>query len=132
MYSSADETTAFENPVMGTSVPAPAYFAILSNTPIPVRIAARTIREIETSVPDVSALIPIYLKRLFRHSPIVQIVPPKRNAKVQFFIPGDAGDAFFVIISYSLSRDAKFITPCVIFFTLVTEICIGSVVFCVQ
>ena len=52
----ASETTAFENPVTGTSVPAPAYFAILSNIPNPVRTAAINIRIRVTAIEEVSSL----------------------------------------------------------------------------
>ena len=40
----AGDTTAFANPVIGTSVPAPAWRAILSNTPRAVNTAAITTR----------------------------------------------------------------------------------------
>ncbi len=39
LNSRAGDTTEFAKPVIGTIVPAPACFAILSNTPMPVRIA---------------------------------------------------------------------------------------------
>ena len=42
--SRASETTAFANPVTGTSVPAPARFPILSKIPNPVRIEAIRIK----------------------------------------------------------------------------------------
>ena len=38
-HSSAGDTTLFAKPVIGTIVPAPACLAILSKTPIPVKIA---------------------------------------------------------------------------------------------
>ena len=41
----ADEVTAFENPVTGTSVPAPAFVAILSKNPSEVKRDARTMNE---------------------------------------------------------------------------------------
>ena len=40
LNSSAGETIAFAKPVMGTSVPAPARLATLSNSPRPVSSAA--------------------------------------------------------------------------------------------
>lgn len=40
LNSRAGETTEFAKPVIGTIVPAPECLAILSKTPIPVRIAA--------------------------------------------------------------------------------------------
>ena len=44
--------TAFEKPVIGTRVPAPACLAILSKTPSAVRSEAKKMIERETSVRD--------------------------------------------------------------------------------
>ena len=48
LNSKAGDTTEFANPVMGTSVPAPACFAIFSYIPSPVSKALITISVIET------------------------------------------------------------------------------------
>ena len=53
----ASDTTAFANPVTGTSVPAPAILAILSKTPTDVRIDAIKIRVRVTSVEAVFSSI---------------------------------------------------------------------------
>ena len=45
----AMEQTAFANPVIGTSVPAPANFASTSNQPMPVSRPARKISETDAS-----------------------------------------------------------------------------------
>ena len=49
LNSTAGETTEFAKPVMGTAVPAPACFAILSKTPAPVSIAVITMSVVETA-----------------------------------------------------------------------------------
>ncbi len=49
LNSIAGDTTEFAKPVMGTAVPAPACFAILSKIPEPVRIAVITIRVVQTA-----------------------------------------------------------------------------------
>ena len=46
----AGETTELANPVMGTSVPAPATFAILSKIPSPVSTTAQKISVMEVKV----------------------------------------------------------------------------------
>ena len=48
LNSIAGETIELENPVIGTSVPAPAIFAILSYTLNAVKIAANPIKVIDT------------------------------------------------------------------------------------
>ena len=49
---------ALENPVMGTSVPAPARLAMSSNTPSPVSRYAKKINVTEVHVPASSWLAP--------------------------------------------------------------------------
>lgn len=46
----AGEATAFANPVIGRSVPAPACFAILSYMPMPVKVTDKNISVIEVRV----------------------------------------------------------------------------------
>ena len=96
--------TAFAKPVMGTSVPAPAICAILSNTPNPVRITA-----IRISVSDVRHPASILsspsesLYSLQRKCPTVQMQPPIRNAAVQFLKIGDfaaLSSAYFLYFSF--------------------------------
>ena len=56
LASMADELIEFENPVMGTRVPAPACFAIFSYHPRPVRSALMPTRIMDVHVPaDVSS-----------------------------------------------------------------------------
>ena len=55
LNSSAGDTMAFANPVMGTTVPAPACFAMLSNKPKPVSNAERKISVHEARVPASSS-----------------------------------------------------------------------------
>ena len=50
LHSKAGDTTEFAKPVIGTSVPAPACFAIFSYKPNPVRTALVRIRIIESQV----------------------------------------------------------------------------------
>ena len=47
----AGDTTALANPVIGTSVPAPARLAIFSYSPRPVSSALRKISHIEVHAP---------------------------------------------------------------------------------
>ena len=54
----AGETTEFANPVTGTKVPAPAYFAILSKTPIPVKSAEIKISVMVTNKYEFFSLAP--------------------------------------------------------------------------
>lgn len=48
-HSSAGDTTLFAKPVIGTIVPAPACLAILSKTPIPVKIAVIIINTLDVA-----------------------------------------------------------------------------------
>lgn len=102
LNSRAGETTEFANPVIGTIVPAPACFAILSKTPIPVRIAAITINVDGVNALTASSERPNLSYPQFKNSPKVQINPPIRKALMQFKIFGDGGDAFSAILLYSL------------------------------
>ena len=58
LNSIAGETTALANPVMGTSVPAPANRAMLSKHPNPVKSADRKISEMETPARAMGRLSP--------------------------------------------------------------------------
>lgn len=55
--SMAGEATALANPVMGTSVPAPAYLAMRSKTPNPVSTAEISTSVMDASVPPSSRLM---------------------------------------------------------------------------
>ena len=74
---------------MGTSVPAPACLAKLSNTPIPVSSAVRKIRVTETAVPASSRDSPIVWYQSSSPCPITQISPPTRKAHTMFFPMGE-------------------------------------------
>ena len=52
LNSMAGETIAFEKPVMGTSVPAPANLAIFAKSPRAVSSAARAISDMDADVFD--------------------------------------------------------------------------------
>ena len=60
LNSIAGDTTEFAKPVIGTMVPAPANFAILSKTPVPVKIAVMAIRIRETNAFALSSLKPYF------------------------------------------------------------------------
>ena len=81
LVSIAGETTAFANPVIGTNVPAPQYFAILSYTPIAVNKHERITNDAETnSLTDFSSILKeVYNSKI--HCPIVHIIPPHKKAK---------------------------------------------------
>ena len=54
----ADDTTALANPVIGTSVPAPACFASFSYSPSPVKSALRNTSIIDAHAPAASFSAP--------------------------------------------------------------------------
>ena len=54
----ASEVTALEKPVTGTKVPAPAFFAITSKRPNPVRMEARKIKKRVVSIGASLSLAP--------------------------------------------------------------------------
>lgn len=60
LNSIAGETIAFENPVIGTIVPAPANFAIRSYTPIPVKTAPINIKVEGVAILTVSSANPSF------------------------------------------------------------------------
>ena len=95
LNSIAGDVTALENPVIGTSVPAPAYFPILSNTPIAVNSDAMKIRVIEVMLPVSSLSAPREKQSFLNASPRVQIRPPTQNARKVSFKMGD----FFEFLS---------------------------------
>ena len=82
--SRASEVTAFEKPVIGTRVPAPAHFAILSKSPIALNAEASIIRDDPTSERASFSLIFKDMRNFLKSSPKRQIKPPKINAKKQF------------------------------------------------
>lgn len=91
LNSRAGETTELANPVMGTIVPAPAWRAILSNTPIPVKIAVIIIIMQGVAILSSFSFKPAFSKIVFRSCPKVHIAPPKRNALTQFNTIGELG-----------------------------------------
>lgn len=60
LNSIAGATMELENPVIGTSVPAPAYFAILSYTLMAVKKAAKKTKVTETAALDVFKSSPMF------------------------------------------------------------------------
>jgi len=73
----------FANPVIGTSAPPPPNFAILSKTPIEVKIPDRNIRDKEAYISERSFSAPKLIYNSENISPIRQIVPPTKNALIQ-------------------------------------------------
>ena len=71
----------FENPVIGTIVPAPANAPILSNTPIPVKNDAKNIRMISVYAQAlcVDTFGKIYKIKSLQTCPSVHIIPPTQN-----------------------------------------------------
>ncbi len=91
LNSSAGETTELAKPVIGTIVPAPAWRAILSNTPIPVRMAVIIITTQGVAILISFSLSPALDKIVFSSWPNVHIRPPIINALTQFRIIGESG-----------------------------------------
>lgn len=101
LNSIAGETIEFANPVIGTNVPAPAIFAMLSKILRAVKRAPK-----KTSVTDTQArasliCMPDCVKQYDKISPIVHIAPPKIKAFMQFFTILLFGEALSVILEYS-------------------------------
>ena len=91
LNSTAGDTTEFAKPVMGTAVPAPAYFAIFEKVPVAVRIAVITIRVVGTANFTSSSVKPMLEKAVLKICPKQHIDPPKIKAKMQSFKSGDLG-----------------------------------------
>lgn len=87
--SMAGEATALANPVIGTSVPAPATRAILSNTPMPVKSPAANTNVTVTQSAACFSDNPQKRYKLFSACPIQQINPPIKNAKMLFLRQGE-------------------------------------------
>ena len=80
------DTTELAKPVMGTSVPAPARLAILSNTPSPVSNTARATSVTDTSVALSSRSMPHTSPYTNESSwAKAQMPPPTQNAQTQSF-----------------------------------------------
>ena len=95
--SMAGETTAFAKPVMGTSVPAPAFEASFWYQPSAVVMAERAISVALVSVAASVSVRPIAAYSVRSPSPSRQIAPPMQNAHAQSFTRGEGGDAFLHI-----------------------------------
>ena len=109
LNSTAGETTAFANPVIGTSVPAPPCLAIFGYSPVPVSTAEKNTSDTETQVPTSSSLTPTALNSSKIPWPIRQMIPPIRNALSIFSHIFELGEARSTIFEYSLFE--TFIKP---------------------
>ena len=96
LNSMAGLTTELANPVMGTSVPAPALAPSFWYQPAAVAAADRKISEMLVSVPASSASYHCS-QNWRRHSPSRQMAPPTKNAHRQSFSTGEWGVALRVI-----------------------------------
>lgn len=113
LNSIAGETMEFAKPVIGTSVPAPACFAMLSYQPRAVRVAESKMRLTETAALASLSSRPMDRYKLHSACPKVHISPPKKNANAQFFNFGEGGEACFTRLLYScletfFTRNAPF------------------------
>ena len=93
LNSRAGAATEFAKPVMGTSVPAPACFAMRSYQPRPVRSADQNIKVIDTDIEALSLDKPKYKYISISDCPITHISPPNKNAfgmVTHHFVPFDA------------------------------------------
>lgn len=101
LNSIAGAVIEFENPVIGTIVPAPACFAILPYQFIAVKNALSAIKVIETHVEAVFlSKLKLVMYSWFNACPSVQISPPEIKAINKSFHIGLAGDALHVIFIY--------------------------------
>lgn len=96
----AEELIELENPVMGTSVPAPACFASFSYQPSPVKNALSPTSIMDVHVPADSSSIPNFMSIIRIIPPITQIPPPTANATGIFTFELDFGETFLFISSY--------------------------------
>ena len=80
-------------------------FAILPNTPNPVRMAVKTISVMGTASLAVSSFMPRYRYKSKKPCPRQQINPPTRKALAAFCTFFEGGEACFVIWAYSGSGD---------------------------
>ena len=93
LNSRAGAATEFAKPVMGTSVPAPACFAMRSYQPRPVRRADKNIKVIDTDIEALSLDKPKYKYISISDCPITHISPPNKNAfgmVTHHFVPWEA------------------------------------------
>lgn len=107
LNSIAEDTMEFAKPVMGTSVPAPACFASLSNMPSPVKRAARNMSVTGTKIFTVSSGILSHRYTLYKYSANVHIRPPTTNAFMQSSRMGD----FFAVLG-NLLRNRSYKVKC--------------------
>ena len=107
LNSIAGLTTEFANPVMGTSVPAPALAASFWYQPGSVKMADRKISAMLVSVP--ASVLSYQIRKNCRSaSPRVQMAPPTKNAHAQSRTTGDGGDVRLTISSYCLGSSFTF------------------------
>lgn len=103
LNSMAGAETALEKPVIGTSVPAPANFAMSSYTLKPVNNAAKVTKVMDVAQ-DASIFSISKAKNPFMmNCPKVQIKPPTQKALRQSFQMGDFGARDCAIFSNSFS-----------------------------
>ena len=101
LNSMAGLTTELANPVIGTSVPAPALAASFWYHPGSVNSADRKISAMLVSVP--ASVLSYQIRKSWRSpSPTVQIAPPTQNAHTQSRTTGEGGEARPIISSYCL------------------------------
>lgn len=100
LNSIAGDTTAFANPVIGTKVPAPAYFAILSYTLNPVSSALIATSDIDVKVGVTSTVAPKCRYNSIKSCPMTHIIPPTANAAGIVFMLLVLGEASIVICAY--------------------------------
>lgn len=113
LNSTAGAAMALAKPVIGTRVPAPACFAILSYRLRPVSSADRATSDMDAAVPAISLSSPSFPYQFTKNCPNVQISPPTRKAPRQSFHMGDLGLSSLTIFPYS--RSVIFIPPGVAF-----------------
>lgn len=88
--SMATLVTEFEKPVTGTRVPPPENLAILSKTPVAVRIDAIAMTE-RVAERYAFSLSKKNETKVTKSSEKKQMEPPTKNAEMQFFNMGDEG-----------------------------------------
>ncbi len=87
----AGDATELAKPVMGTSVPAPAYRASLWYSPSPVNSAERNTSAMDAAVPACSRSSPSRRKPSRSACPRQQMAPPVTKASAVFFHTGEGG-----------------------------------------
>ena len=99
--SMAGLTTALANPVIGTSVPAPAREASFWYQPSAVVTADRKIRPTDASSEASDRVYPAARNHWRSPSPTAQMQPPTAKAHTQLRPTAERGEAFFTSAAYS-------------------------------